>query len=38
MRDVEGTAAEHEGTVQDYGDELVVVDSSGEEVARWEVQ
>jgi len=37
MRDVEGTAAEHEGTVQDYGDELVVVDPSGEEVARWEV-
>ena len=37
MQDVEGTAAEQEGTVQDYGDELVVVGPDGEEVARWTI-
>ena len=37
MLDVNGTAEEHNGTVQDNGDELVVVDESGEEVARWEI-
>lgn len=37
MQDVNGTAAEIEGTVQDYGDEIVVVDRGGDEAARWEI-
>ena len=37
MQDVEGTAAEQEGTVNDYGDEIVVVGPDGDEVARWEI-
>ena len=37
MKDVEGTAAEQEGTVQDYGDELVVIGPNGDEVARWTI-
>lgn len=37
MQDVNGTAAEIEGTVQDNGDEIVVVDRGGDEAARWEI-
>lgn len=37
MEDVNGTAAEYDAAVQDYGDELIVYDKSGEEVARWEI-
>ena len=35
MQDVNETAAEIEGTVQDNGDEIVVVDRGGDEAARW---
>lgn len=37
MEDVDVTAAEYNGTIQDNGDELIVIDESGEEVARWQV-
>lgn len=37
MQDAEGTAAELEGTVQDYGDEIVAIDPSGDEIARWNI-
>ena len=37
MQDVEGTACEIEGTIQDYGNEIAVVDRGGDEAARWEI-
>lgn len=35
MKDVEGTAAEHNAEIQDNGDEIVAYTKDGEEVARW---
>ncbi len=35
MEDVNGTAAEHDGDVQDYGDEIVVTEKDGDEIATW---
>ena len=37
IADVNGTAEEHGGEVQDFGDELVAIGPDGQEIARWEV-
>ena len=37
MADVNGTAEEQGGEVQDNGDELVAIGPDGQEIARWEV-
>ena len=37
LLDANDTASDHGGRVFDYGDEVVALSSSGEEIARWEI-